>query len=213
MNAYCKKNKPSAPNYRAIKTAIEDNNSNYFYPKLLERYQLNDTTLSIIEYRHLYFGYIFQENYDPDWRCECIDTLVTYYRKEKLNTQDCDSIIKYASLCISKNPFDLRQLNMIGYAYHLKGQEDIAITYALKSAYLKEAIFSTGTGKKAKKALHVISVSHEYEIIKSLGLFSSGQELIGMKYDYMSIHKNPMNIKGFYFNIEKIFEHRQKMFK
>ena len=198
------------PNYLQIKTNIRNEKSEYYYPDLLSRYKLNDFTLTQEDYVHLYFGYSFTEGFNPDLNCSCQEILLSYYQKEELNNSDCDSIIKYASICINENPFDIRQLNMLGYAYHLKGEESKAEEWAIKTQNIIGTILSTGTGQTKKDAIYVISVSHEYEILKAIGFFSTGQSLIDMKYDYINLKKNPARIKGMYFNIERIFDARMK---
>ena len=50
-----------APNYKAIKADIEDPSSVFYYAKLLPRLMGNDTTLNNQDYRHLYYGYIYQK--------------------------------------------------------------------------------------------------------------------------------------------------------
>ena len=61
------------PNKFAIKKVDFDHvrevttnpNNAYFYPKLMKAYNSNDTTLSIEGWRNFYYGYTFQEDYNP----------------------------------------------------------------------------------------------------------------------------------------------------
>jgi len=52
------------PDYKAIEKEINDKNSKFFYPKLMERLVKNDTLLTHDEYSHLYLGYFFQPKYN-----------------------------------------------------------------------------------------------------------------------------------------------------
>jgi hypothetical protein len=53
------------PDYDLIKKDIQDSSSAFYYPKIMSRLLVYDTTLTIEDYRHLYYGYIFQNDYKP----------------------------------------------------------------------------------------------------------------------------------------------------
>lgn len=163
--------------YGKLEQLTIDSTSNSYYSLLMDRYQKGDTTLSNDEYRILYYGYTFQKEYDPWWRSSQIETLEIIYSKEEYSQNDCDTIVKYATESISDFPFDLRQINMIGYAYHLKDNDSIALKWASKRNGIVDAILSSGDGRTCESAFSVISVSHEYEILKVFGLSSKTQSL------------------------------------
>ncbi len=60
-----RKIKVEKPDLEKIKEETLNPRSNYYYPKLLEKYWRNDTVMTNEEYRNLYPGYMFQEDYDP----------------------------------------------------------------------------------------------------------------------------------------------------
>ena len=53
------------PDLEAIKAATYDRSSPYYYPRLMKEFQRNDTLMKLDKFRHLYFGYMFQEDYNP----------------------------------------------------------------------------------------------------------------------------------------------------
>ncbi|HEU4791608.1 MAG TPA: DUF4919 domain-containing protein, partial [Flavobacterium sp.] len=110
-----------APDYELIKKNIQDKKSNYYYPKLLERMISNDTLLTNEDYRHLYFGYVFNSKYDAYYRSPDEEKLGKYFTSDSIYEKDYDEIIKLSEHSISLFPFDLRQMNYLGYIYHLKG--------------------------------------------------------------------------------------------
>ena len=57
--------KPTVPNMDSIRINTQDPRSNYYYKRLWRKFLSNDTNMSMQEYRHLYLGYIFQEDYNP----------------------------------------------------------------------------------------------------------------------------------------------------
>jgi hypothetical protein len=194
------------PHYEPIKDSIQNSHSKYFYPTLLKRFELSDTTLSHEDLRYLYFGYIFQKEYEPNWNSKFLNILTPLYSKEKLTKMDCDTIIKYATLSVKEYPFDLRQLNMLSYAYHFIGDTTQALKCAYKTNAIISTILSTGNGMEMSTAWHVISVSHEYAILNAFQFKIKQQSLVGKYFDYLELQENPYNIAGFYFDVTKILE-------
>ena len=201
-----------APDYELIKKDIQDKSSNYYYPKLLERLVANDSLLTSEDYRHLYFGYVFNPKYNVFYKSPDEEKLSEYYRSEKLDEKDYDKIIQLAEHSLSLNPFDLRPMNYLGYIYHLKGDEAAAKNISTRFNTILGTILSSGNGLKCETGFHVISVSDEYILLNALKLESKSQSLTG-NCDFLSFEKGKYKVDGIYFNIEKILENEMKMFK
>jgi len=192
------------PDYELIKSEIQDSTSIFYYPNLLSRLNAFDTTLTNQDYRHLYFGFIFQEEYEPYWISPYEEKLFKYYQSRKIKEKEYDKIIELATHSINEFPFDLRQLNILVYTYHLKGDEETSKKVAARFAGTLDAIMSSGTGKTCETGYHVISVSHEYVILNMFQFHSKSQALIG-DCDYFSLERDERNIDGIYFNIKQLF--------
>jgi hypothetical protein len=193
------------PDYDLIKKVIQDSSSVYYYPKLMSRLIAFDTTLTIEDYRNLYFGYIFQNEYKPYWKSPDEEKLLKYYRSERLEEKNYDEIIDLATHSINEFPFDLRQMNFLGYIYHLKGNEEMAKKVAGRFHGTLGAILSTGDGKTCETGFHVISVSHEYVLLNMFQFRMKMQSLTG-NCDYLTLEKDDRNIDGIYFDIKKLFD-------
>lgn len=209
---YAQKISFTIPDYELIKKNIEDKKSNYYYPKLLERMNGNDTLLTNEDYRHLYFGYVFNPKYDAYFRSPDEEKLGKYLSSETINEKDYDEIIKLSEHSISLFPFDLRQMNYLGYVYHLKGDDVTAKKMSHRFQRVLEAILSSGNGEKCETGFHVISVSHEYVFLNMFRLESKSQSLVG-NCDYLSFEKGKYKIDGIYFNIQKMLENERSSFK
>ena len=57
--------KREKPDLEEIRRATLDHTSPYYYPRLMKEFQRNDTLMKIDKFRHLYLGYMFQEDYNP----------------------------------------------------------------------------------------------------------------------------------------------------
>lgn len=53
------------PDFARIERETMDPKSEFYYPKLIKIYNRNDTSMTQQQYRNLYLGYLFQEDYDP----------------------------------------------------------------------------------------------------------------------------------------------------
>jgi len=180
----------------------------------MDRYNNGDTTLSLNDYRHLYYGYSFQSRYDPWRKSDHIDVLKPIYAKPSLSQSDCDTIIKYATQSISEFPFDIRQINMLGYAYHLKGNDSLGVMWARKVQGIFGAILSTGDGRSCATGFNVISVAHEYDILRAFELEMTMQALSNDSHcDYITVKNRNQETDFIYFDIWRTLQVKMKDFK
>ncbi|HEU4788539.1 MAG TPA: DUF4919 domain-containing protein, partial [Flavobacterium sp.] len=135
-----------------------------------------------------------------------------YFTSDSIYEKDYDEIIKLSEHSISLFPFDLRQMNYLGYIYHLKGDNVAAKKMSNRFQNILEAILSSGNGEKCETGMHVISVSHEYVFLNMFRLESISQSLVG-NCDYLAFEKGKYKIDGVYFNIQKMLENESEHLK
>lgn len=203
----------TTPNYDLIKKNIEDKSSSFYYPKLMERMISNDTTLTLIDYRHLYFGYVFNEGYSSFHKPKDEDQLNQFMKSHRIDAKDYDVVIKLCKNAILENPFDLKQINFLSYLYQLKKDEVNAKIISNRFERLLEAIMSSGDGKTCSTGFHVISVADEYVFLHVFDLEMTSQSLTSDQCDYMALEKGKYKVDGIYFSIGKILEDEMKLFK
>ena len=205
--------KPVRPDMDRIAAEVADPKSKYYYSKLMARYEANETIMGLEDYRHLYLGYVFQEDYNPYRHSEFAQQVEEQYYKTDHTRAECDTIIKYAELSLADNPFDLRQINFLIYALREKQKNNLANIWQYRLNHLLEAIVSTGTGLDKDNAWYVINPQHEYMIINLLGHIARKQSFEEPYYDYITVEKNPDNDpEGDYFNIRHILEEYLRKF-
>lgn len=203
-----------APDYNGIKSIMNDIESEYYYPKLMERYVNSDTTLSFQDFRVLYYGFLFTDAYSPYGQSDYLDSINFIANKDTLLEDDYRSIIKYERLVLKEYPFNLRDLNALAYSYFQIGDTLSMLFTDFKINMIINTILYTGDGKKEKTAWHVISVSHEYDILGLLGFqFGGSQSLTNKGCDYLEVQENEYDIKGFYFDVNKILDKEAEIFK
>lgn len=214
-----KKNKlePVAPNMEEIKrnTQNPDSVSKYhlLYKTLWRKFQQNDTNMSLNEYRHLYYGYTFQEDYNPYRISEFSTKIQPLYYNKTLTRAECDTIIKYAELSLADVPFDLNQMQFYIYALKTKKKNALASIWQFRLNHLIQAILSSGTGKLESPWV-VISPVHEYNIANFAGLRVIDHKEINDSIDQITVEEtDPKKPKEFYFNVSYVKKEYARKFK
>lgn len=202
------------PDYKGIERIIKDNQSEFYYPTLMDRYQNSDTTLSLSDYRVLYYGFLYSDLYSPYGQSDYVDTINVIFSKDTLCASDYNDIIKFENLVLESFPFNLRDLNSLSYCYFQKGDSSSMKATNYKIKMIISTILSTGDGKKENSAWHVIAVGHEYDLLYFLGFqFGGSQSLTKKGCDYLKVNENEYGIEGFYFDVNKILEKEENLFK
>lgn len=195
------------PDFEHIKREVNNPHSAYYYPILTAKYNSNDTTMTLDEYRYYYLGYTFQEDYNPYRRSEFSHQIDHLYKQgRKLSVAEYENLIRFAQQTLNDNPFDLRQINILIYALKGTHRHKEAAIWQYRLDHIIDAILSTGDGITPESAWHVIYPTHEYIILNCLGM--KGVEFIFVEpcYDYIEIEENNRRIEGFYFNVERILD-------
>ncbi len=154
QNAFSRINRDS------VKLLISDQSKETYYPKLLERFHQFDTTLTLEDYRLLYFGFVFQKEYSGDFYPKQREiTLFIHEKKFDLAIKTCDSILE-------KVPVSLIANYLKGFAiYLIRNTDSNYLRYRNRYAKLREAILSTGNGLTCSTSFQTIFVSDDYEIM------------------------------------------------
>ena len=196
------------PDLEEIRTSTLTPSSPYYFPKLMKKYESNDTTMTNDEYRHFYLGYMFQEDFDP-YRVSPYANVTDDLRMKATHTkEEIDTIRKYAQLALADNPFDLRQMSFLVHVLKEKRKDMSAKIWEYRLEHLLGAIKSTGTGESQDKAWYVIYPMHEYDMVQLLGYEATDAKFIEPGYDYLSVipdesnkTKRDKSAEVFYFNI------------
>lgn len=195
------------PDMEQIKRDVSDPDSKYYYPRLMRQYEMNETIMTLQDYRHLYLGMIFQEDYDPYRTNEKNEYIEQLYYKQTHTRIELDSIISHATKALKNDPFDFTQINYLIFAYRKRQKNNIANIWQYRLNHLLEAIVSTGTGLDTDNAWVVINPRHEYNIINFQNTIAESQQYVEPYFDYITIKKiNDKTPQGYFFNIRYILE-------
>ncbi|MDR1517638.1 MAG: DUF4919 domain-containing protein [Dysgonamonadaceae bacterium] len=198
------------PNYKQIEKASNDASSPYYFPKLMQRYQAADSTLTLEEKRHLYYGFAFQPQYKGVDNPELNNKLAALLAKQQFGKEDYPLILAQADEILKDDPFSLRALEAQLFVY---AQEDNVAGYianVVKKRIVFDAIVSSGEGVDKKSPFYVIRIGHEFDLLGYMGYRFGGENKILKKENYLSVASNQFGIGGLYFNIEPILNYMSK---
>lgn len=192
------------PDYKIIEKNTTDKDSPYFFDNLFERYIAADSTMTIEDKRHLYYGYSFQEEYSPYGRSDAEKELRELLKKDDADKNDLQRLIKLTDEIQEQYPFSLRIKEYRIYCFNKLENAEAAKKEYLQAGIILDAIISTGDGTTKETCFYVINTMNEYELLDVLGYsFGGRQSLQYNRYDYLTLKENSYNLEGLYFDVSR----------
>ena len=190
--------------FNHVREVTENPKSIYYYPKLLRSFQSNDTTMTLEAYRNFYYGYTFQEDYNPFRESVYSSIVEELYYKQPHSRAECDSIEKYAGLSLDDNLFDMNQMEFFIFVLKEKKKYARAAIRQFRLDRLIATILSSGKGTKEEPWV-VITPEHEYNIINFLGYVATDHQDLGDGIEYITVQpKAGKAVQGFYFDVSRM---------
>ena len=193
-----------------VKKQISDSTAATYYPRLTARLYANDTTLTIDEYRLIYYGFVYQKAYSPYSNYKDREI------KEAFEKNKFDEVIKYCNEAIQINPAAIRSYYYKIIAMARSNQKDSLFEYARKQYFsFMEAIVSTGDGLTCKTAFKVIAVSDEYDVIYR---YFEAEKMLSQSLEHpcdkMHISRSKYySEENMYFDVSASFDYMNRKFK
>lgn len=197
---------PSRVDFTAVEKAISDPVSPFYYPVLLDRFLNHDARITIGEYRYLYYGFTFQNNYKPYDKCSSEDSVNVYLNRDTLSVKDLMKLHAFLIMNLNEKPVALKPLLMMASVCERLGESDSAGIWYQKYEKLLQAILTTGSGTSDTTAWQVIWVNDEYMILNALGFTYCGpQMLTPSRHNYLGVKENDLGVMGLYFDVSRMF--------
>lgn len=202
--------------FEKIKMETMDPDSRYYYPKLVKSFKSNDTIMNFEAYRDLYYGFLFQEDYNPfrhnDFEGKD-EVEELYYKNTNLTREECNKIERYAEMALDDNLFDIDQLNYYIYALKEKKKYARAAVRQYRLDKLIAAIMSSGRGTEDEPWV-VLFPEHEYSIINFLGYVAKDHLELDSGIDCIKSvsDKDPKKTRDFYFDVSMMLQEAARKF-
>lgn len=211
--AYSQKDDFKKPDYKEIEKTAIDKKSPLCFETLFERFNRADSTMTVAEKQHLYFGYSFTKAYAPYGSNSPAEKELKEFinKKEEPGQKEMEQIIELCGKVLKDDPFSIRTREYLLYFLKQLGRADETAKEDIKLNIILDGILSTGNGTTKEKCIYVISVANEYEIISVLNFdFGGKQSFVENRYDYLELAKNQYKIEGLYFDISRSFDSLKK---
>lgn len=191
-----------------IEESISDIVSEFYYPRLMARYEKSDTTLTQQDYFYLYYGYVFQPDYKPLLKTNYLDSLNSVFGNRRVTMGDeFSKIERYSKAILSVEPFNPRDINVLAYAYQQIGYKDKAAQQRYKLDMIIKTIKSTGTGLSPNHPWHVIYPDHEIDLLNMMDAEPGRSIVISSSVVFVSCKTPPdRQAKGYYFDYSEIYK-------
>jgi len=206
----------SAPDYATIEEACSDDEGEFFYPNLISRYTNADTTLSLEELRHVYYGYTFRAEYSPYGHSEYKDSIRTVLNGDSLSFTDTNTYHRLSAYCdsaLQDFPFDLKALSYKLWALENSSDSASYNETLWQHNAIVEVLISSGDGVAPETAFYVIKTSHEYYLLNVFDFEFGGQQSLIGECDKLKLAENEFGLEGLYFNVSPCLNHLNSMFE
>ncbi len=175
----------------------------------MKRYLQGDTKMTRDEGRYLYFGYIYQQGYEPTDTSSYNNLLAKTLAKGAFTPSDYNDILQYSSALLLEDPFNLRALNAKLLVLAQRDDSEEYKKVSQQRRIVQDAIVSTGDGMSDNTAFYVIKVAHQFDILPFLGYTYGGEDKIirGKKVNYLTLGENRFGVERVYFNISPVIDY------
>jgi len=194
------------PDFELIEKNSTDKKSSLHFDKLFDRFNRADSTMTIEERRHLYFGYSFLDQYSPYGSSDAQDELNEILKKGDTDKETLEKLLSVTEKVLEHYPFSIRMREYRIFAFKELGLLKESSDEEIRATIIIDAILSTGDGTTPETCFYVITTGNEYEIIDILGFeFGGSQKLTQDVQDYLTLAENSYNIDGLYFDVTRLF--------
>lgn len=150
--------------HKSLKLLVKNSKLETCYNKLIKRYHAFDTTLSINEYRLLYYGFVLQENYLGDNNKQYSFEMNKLIKEKKIDSLliVCDKVIKKIPISLIANINKAKALDE-------SGDNKSADKYYKRYELLLKAILSSKYDKYFYADYKTIYLIDQLEVLKKIG--------------------------------------------
>lgn len=175
------------------------------YNSLLNRFQAQDTTLSIVDLQAVYYGSAFYGNPSKGLNNKRLNAI--------FEAEGNKGAILYVDSVLTSSPLNLDALRTRFILAYNENDSVATRAYLWKYDHLVDAIYATGDARSEKTALHVVCVDDEYTIMYYvMQVNPEGQTLTSSLCDKIDIVTKNGTKLPVYFDVQLILALENRMF-
>ncbi|MCC8089277.1 MAG: DUF4919 domain-containing protein [Rikenellaceae bacterium] len=183
---------------------INDIDSRFYYPALMSRYLDGDLDLTLEDYQHLYYGFAYNDNYEPYKTVN--DNGLIYYTLSLEDPTEADylGVIRFLESSLYLEPFNIENINLLTFFYDEIKDSENTFKNAYRLNMIIKTIMSSGSGKKEKSPFQIIYPSHSEDIMAFIGIPHKNKMVVSIYCDYYPLYKKVNGTKGYYFDFRRM---------
>ena len=175
------------------------------YDSLLNRFQAQDTTLSIVDLQAVYYGSAFYGNPSKGLNNKRLNAI--------FEAEGNKGAILYVDSVLTSSPLNLDALRTRFILAYNENDSVATRAYLWKYDRLLDAIYATGDARSEKTALHVVCVDDEYTIMYYvMQVNPEGQTLTSSLCDKIDIVTKNGTKLPVYFDVQLVLALNNRMF-
>ena len=185
--------------------------SPYYYTNLMMKYELGEEELTPLEYYYLYYGYAYQEDYQPFAENRALDemfNIVSGINPEQPTVGQLEALIERGIEALEDDPFNPKVLNLMAFAYGALDDPRREQLYYKHLTGVLGAIEMSGTGLREESPWHILMFSHAYDLLSSMGYVYNESRIISRSVEFIPLTRKTNGIRGFYFDYSRIYQNR-----
>ncbi|MBO5656018.1 MAG: DUF4919 domain-containing protein, partial [Rikenellaceae bacterium] len=166
--------------------------SPHYYPELMMRYVIGDSTLTAEDYHYLYYGYAYDANYRPLENIPDTDevmTLLSGLGTKGASQSQAQMLLEAAKDVMLVDPFSPSNINIMTYAYSVLGDTVNARISADRFNKIIATIESSGTGRRENYPMHVLRHEHVNDLMMSKGLRIVNRTVRSTKVEFVQVQR------------------------
>lgn len=163
------------PFIEGVKQKVQDTSSEYFYPRLIDKFNSRPSSVTRDDYFYLYYGQIF-ENGNNGMGYMFMPGIAPFLKA--VGKHDCKRVIKNGLPLLQLHPFDLTILVHTVLCMKETGYIDTAEHVVDRYELITSAILQTGDGRSLATAIKIVSIPDENIIKGKLGFLGGTDQLL-----------------------------------
>ncbi|MFI3282863.1 MAG: DUF4919 domain-containing protein [Rikenellaceae bacterium] len=195
-----------------ILEVITDPSGESYYPNLMLRFEMGDTTLTAEQYHYLYYGYIYREEYKPLLPNTELDELIALAAElnpDAPSVETLDKIVGVADKILRRDPFNPKVWNILSYAYGALGDSDKERAAYDRVNKILQTIDASGDGLKEKSPKHILMFDHAVDFMASQNLRTARAMVISRNVEFLPLtipqKVDGKKFKGYYFDFSRVY--------
>ncbi len=153
--------------FKLIELITQDPSGDFYFSDLHEKFHENPLKAGVETYRLMYYGKIFQKDYDKFKLGGDQEEFEKLFFKG-----DIKKGLEHGLKAYENDPVDLKTLYLLTASFSMLGMEDQEKYYGHQLGMLVEAILTSGNGKDVENPFLVVTVGDQYVMKGILGFES-----------------------------------------